>query len=240
MLKIKYRGKEIELNEYIVLMLDKGYSDIIEEIELPDGTIKGKWKNFITSENILISKDNIDSYKEIIKSNKDKVKDYKDYIDAIEPPKVLSNNKIKKSKKSIKKKKEIIQEETQEIDFGNLEQLDELNALLEMQNNEIPSYNNQPLEGISEEERNNIRRSIAKQLTEGTYFQSQENNTPDNAFEARKQRSKSGKNRMNFEYNAIEDLEKEKIENQYNGKTEEEVIRIKRNKNQVLDQMFQK
>lgn len=238
MLKIKYRGKEIELNEYIVLMLDKGYSDIIEEIELPDGTIKGKWKNFITSENILISKDNIDSYKEIIESNKDKVKDYKDYIDAIEPPKVLSNNKVKKSKKSVKKKKEIVQEEQQEIDFSNLEQLDELNALLKMQNN--ISYEQQQSEEVSEEERNEIRRSIAKQLTEGTYFQSQENNTPDNAFEARKQRSKSGKNRMNFEYNAIEDLEKEKIENQYNGKTEEEVIRIKRNKNQVLNQMFQK
>lgn len=238
MLKIKYRGKEIELNDYIILMLDKGYSDIIEEIELPDGTIKGKWKNFITSENILISKNNIDNYKEIIESNKNKVKDYKDYIDAIEPPKVLSNNKIKKSKKPVKKKKEIIQEEQQEIDFGNLEQLDELNALLEMQNN-IP-YEQQQSEGITEEERNEIRRSIAKQLTEGTYFQSQKNDIPDNAFEARKQRSKSGKNRMNFEYNAIEDLEKEKMKNQYNGKTEQEVIRIKRNKNQVLNQMFQK
>ena len=136
MLKIKYRGKEIELNEYIILMLDKGYSDIIEEIELPDGTIKGKWKNFITSENILISKDNIDNYKKIIEDNKDKIKDYKDYIDAIEPPKILSNNKIKKSKKSVKKKKEIVQEEQQEIDFSNLDQLDELNALLEIQNND--------------------------------------------------------------------------------------------------------
>lgn len=238
MSKTIYKGKEIDLEEYIILMLDKGYSDIIEEIELPDGTIKGKWKNFITSENILISKNNIDSYKEIIESNKDKVKDYKDYIDAIEPPKVLSNNKIKKSKKSVKKKRKIIQEEQQEIDFNNLEQLDELNALLEMQNN-IP-YEQQQSEGITEEERNEIRCSIAKQLTEGTYFQSQENDVPNNAFEARKQRSKSGKNRMNFEYNAIEDLEKEKVENQYKGKTEQEVIRIKRNKNQVLNQMFQK
>ena len=80
MSKIVYKGKEINLEDYIILMLDRGYSDIIEEVTLPDSTTKGKWKNYIKSENILINKDKIEEYKEIINNHKDKVQDYKDYV----------------------------------------------------------------------------------------------------------------------------------------------------------------
>lgn len=248
MSKIVYKGKEINLEDYIILMLDRGYSDIIEEVTLPDSTTKGKWKNYIKSENILINKDKIEEYKEIINNHKDKVQDYKDYVDAIEPVEILKNNKIKKSKKQNKVKRNV-QEYQQnmpenlsgEIDFTDFQDFDQLNALLDMQNN-IPFQPQIQREGIPEEERMRIRQSIAKQLTDGTYFEtSGETSASDNFIEARRKRSASGKNRMNFTgSNNIEELKQEKIENQYKDKSEEEVIRIKRNKNQVLNQMFSK
>lgn len=238
--KIVYKGKEIDLEDYIILMLDKGYSDIIEEVTLPDSTIKGKWRNYIKSENVLIDKNKIEEYKEIINNHKDKVQDYKDYVNAIDPVKILSNNKIKKSKKINKKvnKKNIVQEELpDQIDFSNFNDFDQLNELLELQNN---SFNNSQEEvGITEDERMEIRKSIAKQLTEGTYF-----NTSDgpvnNAIDGRRKQLKSGKNRLEMigSNNSIEELRKEKEEEQYKDKSDQEVIRIKRNKSQVLDQMF--
>ena len=143
--------------------------------------------------------------------------------------------------KEKEKFQKIISTPKEEIKFSDFQDFDQLNALLDMQNN-IPFQPQIQREGIPEEERMKIRQSIAKQLTDGTYFEtSGETSASDNFIEARRKRSASGKNRMNFaRSNNIEELKQEKIENQYKDKSEEEVIRIKRNKNQVLNQMFSK